>query len=186
MTLPYLLTTLWGLTPSGVALTLSFRPLAMGLVGPLAGKLTQRFGAAALTIVGSWLILISTAAFVLLGGAPNYAVLIFGLVVAGVGLGIGSPGSVASVTVRVGADQLGTVSGLMTLSATLANALGMAGLMAVVEAHGGVHSENAYRTSNLVGTAVAGLGLIAAYGLRRSERSEQAGTRTAEPRARMW
>ncbi|MDB4990420.1 MAG: Major Facilitator Superfamily transporter [Myxococcaceae bacterium] len=172
MTLPFLLSTLWGLSQSSVALLLSSRPLAMGLTGPLAGRLTQRFGAASLAIAGAWLILLATAAFVLLGRVPNYACLTLGLVVAGVGLGIGSPGTVAAVTARVEPAQLGTVAGLMTLTSTLANALGMAGLFAVVEAHGGVHDENAYRLSNLVGAGVAALGLWAAYGLRRSELSD--------------
>ena len=180
MTLPYLLSSLWGLSPSGVAMTLACRPLAMGLSGPLAGRLTQRFGAASLSITGAWLILLSSAAFVFLGASANYSCLTFGLVIAGVGLGVGSPGTVASVTTRVGPAELGTVSALMTLTSTLANALGMAGLFAVVEANGGVHDASAYRLSNLVATGVAALGLVSAYGLRRSERAERS------PSARMW
>ncbi|MDB4975106.1 MAG: hypothetical protein JWN48_3447 [Myxococcaceae bacterium] len=49
----------------------------------------------------------------------------------------------------------------------------MAGLFAVVEANGGVHSESAYRLSNLVGAGVATLGLLAAHALRRSEQSDR-------------
>ncbi|MET0342528.1 MAG: MFS transporter [Polyangiales bacterium] len=171
MTLPYLLTSLWKLSASAVSLALLWRPLAMGLVGPLAGRLSLRFGPEGMVVAGAWLILLSTAAFVGLGAVPNYAVLTFGLVVAGVGLGIGSPGTVAAVSARVGPDLLGTVSALMTLTATLSNALGMAGLFAVVEATGGVHEPRAYRISALVGTAVAVLGVVAAYGLRRSARA---------------
>ena len=120
----------------------------MGLTGPLAGRLSIRFGPEGLVVAGSWLILLSTAAFVGLGAEPNYAVLTFGLVVAGVGLGVGSPGTVAAVSAQVGPELLGTVSALMTLTATLANALGMAGLFAVVESTGGVHEPRAYRTAH--------------------------------------
>lgn len=172
MTLPYLLTNLWGLSQSAVSLALLWRPLAMGLSGPLAGKLSVRFGPASLVLAGSWLVLLSTAAFLWLDVTPNYAVLTFGLVVAGVGLGIGSPGTVTTVSARVGPELLGTVSAMMTLTSTLANALGMAGLFAVVEATGGVHSAHAYRMSTLVGTAVSVLGLLSAYALRRQARRE--------------
>lgn len=170
MTLPYMLHSLWGLTESGVSLALLWRPLAMGLTGPLAGRLSLRFGPATLVVAGAWLILLSTAAFVGLDATPNYAVLTFGLTVAGVGLGIGSPGTVAAVSAKVGPELLGTVSALMTLTATLANALGMASLFAVVELSGGVHAARAYRISALCGTGVAALGVIAAYALRRRER----------------
>jgi len=174
MTLPYLLTNLWSLSQSGVSLALLWRPLAMGLAGPLAGRLSLRFGPASLVVAGAWLILLSTAAFLLLGDRPDYVVLTFGLVVAGVGLGVGSPGTVTTVTSRVGPEQLGTVSAMMTLTSTMANALGMAGMFAVVEAAGGVHSAGAYRVSTLLGTAVAAVGLATAYALRRIERHESA------------
>ena len=172
MTLPFMLTTLWGLSQSGVALALACRPLAMGLAGPLAGRLTRRFGTARIAIAGAWLIFASMIAFLLLGGTPNYVCLTLGLVLAGVGLGLGAPGTVAAVTTRVGPELLGTVSGLMTLTSTLANALGMAGLFAVVEASGGVHDEDAYRASNAVGAGVAALGLLAAYALAKGERDK--------------
>ncbi|HEY6881385.1 MAG TPA: hypothetical protein VI299_25345, partial [Polyangiales bacterium] len=74
-------------------------------------------------------------------------------------------------------SQLGTVSGLMTLIATLANALGMAGMFALVELGGGVQRASAYRLSNLGGAAVAALSVYAAYALRRHERA--ADSRTA-------
>ena len=173
MTLPYMLTSLWGLSESAVSLALLWRPLAMGLTGPLAGRLSLRFGPDGLVVAGAWLILLSTAAFMGLGAQPNYPVLTFGLVVAGVGLGIGSPGTVAAVSARVGPELLGTVSALMTLTATLSNALGMAGLFAVVESTGGVHEASAYRTSALFGTGVAALGVITAYALRRHERAHR-------------
>lgn len=172
MTLPYLLTTLWGLSQSQIALALSFRPLAMGIAGALAGRMSLRFGPAALALVGAWLLVISTVTFVFLDRTPDYALLTAGLVIAGFGLGIGSPGSIASASAKVPADLLGSVSGLMTLSATLANALGMAGLFAIVEASGGVHDPRAYRLSNLAGGLVAALGVWAAYALRRCERND--------------
>jgi MFS transporter, DHA2 family, methylenomycin A resistance protein len=174
MTLPYLLTSLWGLSESAVSLALSWRPLAMGIAGTFTGRLALRFGASSLTLAGSALLVLATAAFVGLDDHPDYAVLRFGLIVAGVGLGIASPGTVAVVTTKTSPELLGTVSGLMTLTATLANALGMAGLFAVVEAHGGVRSAHAYRVSAAAGTGVALLGLAAALALHRRERASGA------------
>jgi DHA2 family methylenomycin A resistance protein-like MFS transporter len=172
MTLPYLLGALWKQSPSGVALSLAIRPLSMGLVGGLAGRLARRFGTTPLTIAGAWLILTACLAFALLGperSLLDQLILGFGLAVAGFGLGIGSPGAVAFVSARVELSQLGTVSGLMTLTATLANALGMAGMFALVELGGGVERAEAYRLSNLGGAAVAAVAVYAGYALRRHE-----------------
>jgi len=141
----------------------------MGIAGALAGRLSLRFGPAGLARVGACVLVRSTLAFVFLDRAPSYGWLTLGLLLAGLGLDVGSQGTVASVSVRVGPELLGSVSGLMTLTATLANALGMASLFAVVEANGGVNDPNAYRVSNLAGGAVASLGLWAAHALLRSE-----------------
>jgi MFS transporter, DHA2 family, methylenomycin A resistance protein len=182
ITLPYLLSSLWQLSPSSVALTLAVRPLSMGLVGGLAGRLARRFGTSGLTIFGAWLLLLASIAFAALGPARDalgQATMAFGLAVAGVGLGVGSPGAVAYVSARVSISQLGTVSGLMTLTATLANALGMAGMFALVELGGGVQRAGAYRLSNLGGALVAALAVYAGYALRRHEREDRAPTRSA-------
>ncbi len=172
MILPYLLATVWKQSPSQVALALAIRPFSMGIAGGLAGRLSRRFGTAALTIAGAWLILLACFAFAGLGPARStldQVLLALGLALAGFGLGVGSPGAVASVSARVELAQLGTVAGLMTLTATLANALGMAGMFALVELGGGVEHAAAYRLSNLGGAAVAALALYAGCAMRRHE-----------------
>lgn len=171
LSLPYMLAELWHLTPSGVSLQLVWRPLAMGLTGPFAGRLALRFGASQLVVMGALAIFVSTAAFMALDASPNTWLLVSGLTVAGVGLGLSSPGTVAVVTSRVGAELLGTASGLMTLSATIANALGMAVMFAVVEAAGGVRSASAYRMSFLLGTVVVFVGVLSALRLLKLERT---------------
>jgi MFS family permease len=169
MILPYMLGELWQLSASAVSLRLVWRPLAMGLTGPFAGRLALRYGPGRLVVVGTAAILVSTAAFVFLDEVPSSALLVTGLWVAGIGLGLSSPGSVAIVTSRVDASVLGTVSGLMTLTATLANALGMAIMFAVVEMAGGVGSIFAYRASFVVGTLVLVVGLGSALRLTQLE-----------------
>jgi DHA2 family methylenomycin A resistance protein-like MFS transporter len=172
MTLPYLLQELWRYSPGQVSLMMVFRPLAMGVAGPIAGRLVLRHGADRLLVWGAWAILLATAGFVGLDGTPNVVLLIAGLTVAGAGLGLSSPGSVAVVTQRVGAELLGTVSGLMTLTATLGNALGMAALFAVVETAGGVRDPTAYRLSFVAGTAITAIGLWASLRLAAVMRAE--------------
>jgi MFS family permease len=168
MTLPYLLKEVWRFTALASSLLLIWRPLAMGLTGPFAGRLVYRFGAARLVVWGGYCIFVATAAFLALEGTPNQALVILGLALAGTGLGLCAPGSVAVVTERVGSDLIGTVSAIMTLASSLANALGMAVMFAVVEAAGGVRDPAAYRTSFAVGTVVAALGVFAAHALRQT------------------
>jgi MFS family permease len=174
MTLPYLLQELWRYSPGRASLLMLFRPLAMGLAGPLAGRLVLRFGAARLVVWGAWAILVATAAFLGLDAEPNDLLLALGLGVAGLGLGLSSPGSVAVVAARVGSDMLGTVSGIMTLTATLGNALGMAALFAVVQAAGGVRDAGAYRLSFAAGTLVVLVGMWASLRLASAMRHEHA------------
>ena len=104
---------------------------------------------------------------------------------AGFGLGIGSPGTVASVSVRVGPELLGSVSGLMTLTATLANALGMASLFAVVEANGGVNEPARIGSAIWPAARSPPSALWAAHALLQRVRRHNP-ARTAEPGAGMW
>lgn len=176
MILPYFLATVWKQSPSQVALALALRPFSMGVAGGFAGRLARRFGMASLTIAGAWLILVASLAFASLSAQRSgldVLSLDLGLALAGFGLGVGSPGAVASVSARVDSSQLGTVSGLMTLTATLANALGMAGMFALVELGGGVEHVEAYRASNLGGALVAAVSLYAGYAMRRHEAAER-------------
>ncbi len=166
MTLPYLLAEIWQLSSGTASWLLLFRPLAMGVTGPFTGRLSARFGKTSLVLVGALAIALSTLAFLLLGETPSRGLLIAGLAIAGVGLGLASPAIVAIVTARVGHELLGTASGMMTLTATLANALGMAALFAVVETSGGVKVLAAYRASFWAGTFVLVIGVAAALRLR--------------------
>ncbi len=163
MILPYLLKELWHLSALAISALLVWRPLAMGITGPLAGRLSARFGAARLVLWGGYCIFVSAAALLWLDERPNPLLLGLGLAIAGVGLGLCAPGSVAVVVERVGSEMLGTVSSLMTLTSTLANALGMAVMFAVVEAAGGVRAPEAYHASFLVGTAVSLVGVVCAH-----------------------
>lgn len=173
MTLPYLMAEVWKVSTGAAAMVLLWRPLAMGLIGPFTGALSARFGNARLLLVGTVAILLSTAAFLFLDAEPSSLLLSVALGVAGAGLGLTSPTVVALVTSRVGVELLGTASGMMSLTATLANALGMAGLFAVVEANGGVHSPHAYRVSFAVATLIVAIGLWAALALRKIERANK-------------
>ncbi|MFT3928281.1 MAG: MFS transporter [Myxococcales bacterium] len=179
MILPYLFKELWHLSALASSLLLVWRPLAMGLTGPFAGNLAPRFGAARLVVWGGYCILIASAGFVWLDAHPNQVLVVLGLALAGVGLGLCAPGSVSVVTERVGSELLGTVSAIMTLTANLANALGMAVMFAVVEASGGVASASAYRVSFGVGTAVAAFGVWLSHELlKRAPGREHAGGET--------
>lgn len=181
MTLPYLLKELWQLSALTISALLIWRPLAMGLAGPFAGTLAPRFGPARLVVWGGYAILLASLAMVWLDAEPNRPLLVACLAVAGVGLGLCAPGSVAVVTERVGSELLGTVSSMMTLSVTLSNALGMAVLFAVVEGTGGVQSAAAYRASFWVGVAVAALGVVLAHALASRATRDQPFTGEAEP-----
>ncbi len=175
MIMPYLLKEVWQLPAITISALLIWRPLAMGLSGPLAGPLAARFGSAKLVLWGAYGVLVASALFIGLDAHPNHLLLVFGLAIAGAGLGLAGPGAVAVVVERVGSEMLGSVSSLTTLAASLSNAIGMAAMFAAVEATGGVRAPEAYRASFIVGTVMSLIGVIFAHLLLRRVRTRAPG-----------
>lgn len=175
ITLPYFLTEMWHFSPWWISTALLPRPLAMGVTGTFVGKLAARFGASRLVVAGSGLLTLATGMFAMLDTEPALAWLIPALVIAGHGLGLSASGTASIVTSRVSPQLLGTASGLLTLSATLANVLGMAVMFAGVELFGGVQEAIAYRSSFLLGTLLVAVGLALAVRVRALVQREEAG-----------
>lgn len=177
MVLPYLLQEVWGWNTSDTSLTLLWRPFSMGATGMVVGRIAQRFGAPVLVLVGSVAILGASSLFITLNADPAPAPLLCALVLAGVGLGLASPGTAAVVTGRVPVQTLGTASALMTLTATISNTLGMAVLFAVVELAGGVRAPSAYRVSFVAGAVVVLGSIIAGLRVLSHDRAERLASR---------
>ena len=172
--LPFFLREIQGMRPAAVSLALFPRPLAMGIMGPIAGTLAKRVAPEKMGVGGAVLIAAATTLFVTVGGDTAYPVILAGLVTAGIGLGMASASQGTIITARAGEDMLGTVSALLAITLSVASSAGMAVLLAVVSATGGIERDSAYRWSFLAGAGVTLVGIWGAVAVLRRLRSERA------------
>ena len=131
---PFYLSGALGFDPALVGLVVSVGPLVVALTGVPAGRMTDRFGAERMTIVG--LAAIGVGSFVLSTmpmtlGVPGY---VAALVVLTAGYALFQTANNTDVMADVSRDQRGVVSGMLNLSRNLGLVTG-ASLMGAVFAY---------------------------------------------------
>jgi MFS family permease len=153
--MPVLLTRVGGWSPGVVAAALLPRPIAMGVVGPLAGILIRRTGVSGPTRVGALLVGSACAYYAWLDPAMPYLPLAVALVAQGGGLALVSTATAAAVTSDSDGRDLGASSAALGLTTALANAGGMALLLGALEALGGDLVPAAYSGAFALAAALA-------------------------------
>jgi len=124
-TLPFYLEKVKAFRPEIVGLLMMIIPLSMGLVAPLAGSLSDRFGARGVSLAG---LIVCVWGCLCIGGL-NQDVGILGtalrLVPLGAGMGLFQSPNNSAIMGAVPRQRLGLASGLMTLSRTLGHTTGI-------------------------------------------------------------
>jgi EmrB/QacA subfamily drug resistance transporter len=132
------------------------------LIAPFAGSLSQRVGLRPMIAAG---LVFECAGFagVALAGS-NYAELVLGLFVAGVGISMTLPTIPAAILGAVGPDETGMASGVTNMTQRLGAVFGIAAGVAVFSAHGGLESAAAVTDGfrPAIAVAAAGFALIGA------------------------
>jgi MFS family permease len=164
------------LLPQFLQVTLGFGPLGAGLrllpwtstlflTAPVAGAAVQRFGERSLVVTG---LLMQAAGLGWIGllAAPglDYSALVAPLVLAGIGVSMAMPAAQNSILSSVSVAEMGKASGVFNMGRFLGGMFGIAALVAIFTAKGGVHS--AARFSTGFGAAMmmaAGVSLFGAF-----------------------
>jgi EmrB/QacA subfamily drug resistance transporter len=124
-TLPFYLEKVKSFRPEVVGLLMMIIPLSMGLVAPLAGSLSDRFGARGVSLAG---LIVCVLGCLSIGGL-NRDVGMLGtalrLVPLGAGMGLFQSPNNSAIMGAVPRRRLGLASGLMTLSRTLGHTTGI-------------------------------------------------------------
>ena len=107
-------------------LVLTALSATMIVLAPFGGLLIDRFGRRAPTVVGLAMLTLGTAPIALVGAEVTLPTLVGGLAVAGIGLGVATPGLQTSAVESVSQDQAGMASGLYGTSRYLGSILGSA------------------------------------------------------------
>jgi EmrB/QacA subfamily drug resistance transporter len=105
-------------------LELSALPLAFAVVAPFAGRIADRLGARALTVLGMLLSALSLAALGV--GHPGGAALFLPLAGLGAGLGIFTPANNAAIMGAAPRHQAGLASGVLNTTRGMGTAMGQA------------------------------------------------------------
>jgi EmrB/QacA subfamily drug resistance transporter len=142
--IPFYLERSLGRTPAEAGLLLTPIPVALGVIAPLAGLITDRFGSRLPTVVG---MLLSAAALLGLSIASADTRVMLGLLgVLGLGLGLFTPPNNSAIMGSAPSNRLGVAGGVLNMTRSLGTSLGVAltgALLGVLlSAHTGEHVES--------------------------------------------
>ncbi len=144
-----------GLEPASTGLWLLIMGLGSALVLPIAGALTDRFGAGIVSFVGAGLLLISTIPFVL-SEVPSFPVLGAVLATRGVGMALAQMPAMTAAYTAVSRDEMGDATTLVNIVQRMGGAIGAVGVVVILQHAGGSSIINAHSWT------FAGLAVISA------------------------
>jgi EmrB/QacA subfamily drug resistance transporter len=129
--IPFYLERILGKSAAQTGLLLTPVPIALGVMAPIAGTLTDRIGPGPPTVVG---MAIAALALAGLAGAPSNSLgLTLGLLaLLGIGLGLFTPPNNSAVMGSAPANRLGVAGGLLNMTRSLGTSLGVAATGAVL------------------------------------------------------
>lgn len=159
---------MFGYAADKVALGVSPRAASLGLMGPIGGYLAARYGGRRMAVLGMICMVASMLVLAAIDSNSPYWWLLPGLVLSGFGLGLVMPPTAATVTNEADPDDLASVSGALSMGASIGASLGIVSMQAVLIANAAtadLPGAGAYRASFLFGAAISALGVLAALNL---------------------
>ncbi len=123
--MPFFLELVKGYSTETVGLLLMANPIAMGLIAPLAGSLSDRFGSRGISLVGLVMIIIGCLTVSTLHQGVTASGFIARLIPFAIGQGMFQSPNNNAIMGAVPRDRLGVASGLMALSRTLGQTTGL-------------------------------------------------------------
>jgi EmrB/QacA subfamily drug resistance transporter len=129
--IPFYLERIRGHAPDETGLLLSPVPLALGILAPIAGIITDRVGSRLPTVAGMAIAAVALLVLAALPRAPE-PLLLFDLALLGVGLGLFTPPNNSAVMGSAPTHRLGVAGGILNMTRSLGTSLGVAATGAVL------------------------------------------------------
>ncbi len=124
--MPFYLENILGFATSQVGLLMAIVPLFLGVVAPLSGSLSDRFGARPITVSGLVMLVLGYWAMSTLNQQTTGLGYVLRLLPVGVGMGMFQSPNNSAVMGSVPRQRLGIASGLLAISRTLGQTTGIA------------------------------------------------------------
>lgn len=124
--MPFYLLEVRGLTARSMGMMLTLPPLAMSLLAPWAGSLSDRIGYGRLTAIGMGVRALSLTGFLTLGPSTPIPVALASLALLGAGSALFNPPNTSSIMGSVPPEHLGIAGGIAAVARNLGMALGIA------------------------------------------------------------
>lgn len=124
--IPFYLENILGYSTRQVGLLIAVLPISMGIIAPISGSLSDRFGTRIMAVIGLGVLLFGFSLLTTLSvhtSALNFVLLYIPL---GVGMGIFQSPNNSAIMGAAPPDKLGVVSGMLALNRTLGQTTGIA------------------------------------------------------------
>ena len=122
---PFLLQNVLGYSTEMVGILMMANPIAMGLVAPLAGSLSDRFGSRVISLVGLVILMGGCLGMSTLHPGVTPLGIVLRLIPLGIGMGVFQSPNNSAIMGAAPRDRLGVASGLVSLSRTLGSTTGL-------------------------------------------------------------
>ncbi|HUW98124.1 MAG TPA: MFS transporter [Acidiferrobacter sp.] len=117
--MPFYLEEIGGYTPALTGSILTPIPLAMAVVAPFAGHISDKYGSRLMTSWGMAVCALATLLLIFIGQSPNTLVLIGELVILGIGMGLFTPPNNSAIMGSAPRERLGVAGGILNMMRAL-------------------------------------------------------------------
>jgi EmrB/QacA subfamily drug resistance transporter len=159
--MPFYLENVLGYPPRSVGFLLAIVPIALGIVAPISGALSDRFGTRPIAVAGLLILLGGFVAVRTLSLETTAAGYVLRFLPIGIGIGVFQSPNNSAVMGAVSRERLGVASGLLSITRTLGQTTGIAVLGALWASRVAHHSRDALEAGATAGSPavqVAALG----------------------------
>jgi MFS family permease len=160
---PLIMMGVFGLGQAATSMWTIARPIAFSASSPVGGQLGSIYGERPMVIAGSSLIFMAMLAFAAGAAEESIAFILVGLIFAGLGMGLAQPSLSTLVASAVSEHDHGIAVSTMSTTSGIGAVAGISILTAICA---DAETGSAFRDGYLLGALVAGVGVIASFGLR--------------------
>jgi MFS family permease len=160
---PLIMMGVFGLGQAATSMWTIARPVSFSASSPVGGYLGSIYGERLMVISGSVLIFVAMMAFAAGAAEESMALILIGLISAGLGMGLAQPSLSTLVASAVSEHDHGVAVSTMSTTSGIGAVAGISILTALCA---DAESGNAFRDGYALGALVAAIGVAASFGLR--------------------